>query len=188
MILTQPPAAEPLALADLKAFLRVEGSEEDGLIQSVAAAARAHLEATTGRAFVSQGWRIGRDAWPANGRLALPIGPVASLDAVTVETTDGAVSVPLDRFRLDGAAVPPRLAWQPGSVPSPAMPLAGIAIDVTAGFGSPAEVPPAIVQAIRLLAAYWFDNRSLVTVGHEVAVMPRTVSDLVSPFLARRLA
>lgn len=188
MILTQPPAAEPLALADLKAFLRVEGSEEDGLIQSVAAAARAHLEATTGRAFVSQGWRIVRDAWPPTGRLTLPVGPVASLDAVTVETADGQVSVPLDRFRLDGAAVPPRLAWQPGSVPAPAEPLAGIAIDVTAGFGSPADVPPALVQAVRLLAAYWFDNRSLVTVGHEVAVMPRMVSDLVAPFLARRLA
>lgn len=188
MILTQPPAAEPLSLADLKAFLRVEGTEEDGLVQSVAAAARAHLEAMTGRAFVTQGWRIRRDAWPAAGRMTLPIGPVASLEAVTVETADGAVNVPLDRFRVDGAALPPRLGWQPGSVPAPAVPLAGIAIDVAVGFGTPAEVPPALVQAVRLLAAYWFDNRSLVTVGHEVAVMPRTVSDLVAPFVARRLA
>jgi uncharacterized phiE125 gp8 family phage protein len=68
------------------------------------------------------------------------------------------------------------------------VPLAGIAIDVIAGFGAPAAVPPALVQAVRLLAAYWFDNRSLVTVGHEVAVMPRMVADLVAPFVARRLA
>jgi uncharacterized phiE125 gp8 family phage protein len=188
LILTQPPAAEPLALADLKAFLKVEGPEEDGLIQSVAAAARAHLEALTGRAFVTQGWRIRRDAWPPAGRMALPIGPIASLDAVTVETAAGTVSVPLARFRLDGAALPPRLGWQPGSLPVPGLPLAGIAIDVTAGFGAPDAVPPALVQAVRLLAAYWFDNRSLVTVGHEVAVMPRMVADLVAPFVARRLA
>lgn len=188
LILTAPPAEEPLALADLKAFLKVDGTEEDGLIASVAAAARAHLEAATGRVFVTQGWRILRDAWPAAGRLTLPLGPVASLDAVTVEAAAGTVSVPTGRFRLDGAGLPPRLAWQPGSLPAPAVPLAGIAIDVTAGFGAAAAVPPPLVQAIRLLAAYWFDNRSLVTVGHEVAVMPRMVADLVAPFIARRLA
>lgn len=188
LILTTPPAEEPLGLADLKAFLKVEGTEEDALIRAVAAAARAHLEAITGRVFVTQGWRILRDAWPAAGRLTLPLGPVASLDTVTVETEAGITGIPTGLFRLDGAALPPRLGWQPGSLPAPAVPLAGIAIDVTAGFGAAAAVPPPLVQAIRLLAAYWFEHRSLVTVGHEVAVMPRMVAELVAPFIARRLA
>ncbi len=188
LILTSPPAAEPLSLAELKAFLRVDGTEEDGLIGSVASAARAHLEALTRRAFVTQGWRILRDAWPPTGFLALPLGPVRSLDAVTVTTAEGAVAVPTDRFRLDGTAVPPRLAWRVGEVPQPAPRLAGIALDVTAGFGPPEDVPPPLLQALRLLAAYWFENRSLVSVGHEVAVMPRMVQDLVAPFVTRRVA
>lgn len=188
LILITPPDAEPLTLAELKAFLKVDAGDEDGLIHSVAAAARAHLEAMTGRVFVTQGWRIRRDTWPPTGRLALPLGPVRSLDAVTVTTAAGDTAVPLDRFRLDGTAVPPRLAWRVGEVPQPAPPLAGIALDVTAGFGTPEEVPAPLLQAIRLLTAYWFENRSLVGLGHEVAVMPRMVHDLVAPFVTRRLA
>lgn len=188
MTLTRPPVAEPVALADLKAFLKVVGSEEDGLIGSIAAAARAHLEALTARAFVTQGWRILRDAWPAHGRLTLPIGPVASLDAVTVTAAGGAAAVPPALFALDGSALPPRLAFAPGAVPQPAVRAAGIAIDITAGYGGPQDVPPPLAQAVRLLTAHWFENRALVAVGHEVAVVPRTVEALVAPFIARRVA
>ena len=84
LIQTAPPAGEPLGLADLKAFLRLDGVEEDALVLATAAAARAHLEAMTGRLFLRQGWRILRDAFPPTGRLTLPIGPILSLDAVTV--------------------------------------------------------------------------------------------------------
>lgn len=188
LILTQPPAAEPLPLADLKAFLKVDGAEEDSLLASIATAARAHLEALTAKAFVTQGWRIVRDAWPAHGRMTFPIGPVASLDAVTVTGAAGPVVLPLDLFGLDGQGLPPRLAWTPGSVPAPAVRMSGIAVDVTAGYGGPEDVPAPLVQAVRLLTAHWFENRSLVTIGHEVAVMPRTVEALIAPFIARRAA
>jgi uncharacterized phiE125 gp8 family phage protein len=190
MSLTQitPPAAEPVSLAELKAFLKVDGTDEDALIGSVATAARAHLETLTAKAFVTQGWRIRRDAWAPHGRLTFPIGPVRSLDAVTVTGSAGEVSLPLDPFRLDGDGLPPRLSWTPSAVPQPSVPLAGIAIDVTAGYGAPDDVPPPLRQAVRLLAAHWFENRTLVTLGHEVAVMPRTVDALIAPFLVRRAA
>jgi uncharacterized phiE125 gp8 family phage protein len=189
LIQTIPPAGEPLALADLKAFLRLDGAEEDALVAATAAAARAHLEAMTGRLFLAQGWRIRRDTWPPTGRLILPIGPIRSLDAVTVTGEGGSsIAVPVDRFALDGTAAPPRLAWRAGSLPQPATPLAGIAIDVTCGFGAAADVPPSLLQALRLLTAHWFENRSLIAVGHEVAVIPRMVEDLVAPFIMRRIA
>ncbi len=188
LIQTLPPAGEPLGLADLKAFLRLDGAEEDALVLATAAAARAHLEAMTGRLFLRQGWRIRRDTWPPTGRLVLPIGPVLSLDAVMVTGEGGPAAVPIDRFVLDGTAAPPRLAWRPGAVPQPAVPLAGIALDVTCGFGTAADVPPSLLQALRLLTAHWFENRSLIAVGHEVAVIPRMVEDLVAPFIMRRIA
>ena len=188
LIQTAPPAGEPLGLADLKAFLRLDGAEEDALVLSTAAAARAHLEAMTGRLFLRQGWRILRDAFPPTGRLTLPIGPILSLDAVTVAGEGGPVALAVDRFLLEGTAAPPRLAWRPGSLPQPAIPLAGIALDVTAGFGTAEDVPPSLLQALRLLTAHWFENRALIAVGHEVAVIPRMVEDLVAPFIMRRIA
>lgn len=184
----EPPAAEPVALADLKAFLKLDGPEEDVLLNSVAMAARAHLEALTQKVFITQRWRITRDSWPASGRFALPVGPVASLDRITVDAGGGPGEIDLAGIALDGPGLPPRLAFRPRSLPVPAVPLGGIAIEVTAGYGGPDDVPAPLVQAVRLLAAHWFENRTLVTVGHEVAVMPRGIEALIAPFQVRRVA
>lgn len=184
----EPPAAEPVALADLKAFLKLDGPEEDALITSVAMAARAHLEALTQKVFVTQKWRITRDSWPASGRIALPVGPITGLDRVTVDAGSGPVEIDLAGLTLDGWGQPPRLAYRPRSLPVPAVPLGGIAIEVTAGFGGPEDVPAPLVQAVRLLAAHWFENRTLVSIGHEVAVMPRGIEALIAPFQVRRVA
>lgn len=186
LTLLAPPAAEPLTLGALKQFLRVEGSDEDGLIGDIARAARRHLEEATGRLFVTQGWRIRRDAWPATSLLALPFGPIQSLDAVTVTGTSGEIVADPALFHLDGEAAPPRLAWTAG-VPQPAVPVAGIAIDVTAGYGDPADVPEPLRQALRLLVANWFENRAILAIGHEVAVLPRSVGALIAPYATRRL-
>lgn len=188
LTLIAPPAEEPVALADLKAFLKIDGADEDALLATLIRAARAHLEALTARGFVTQTWRIARDAWPAHGRMSLPIGPVASLDAVMVTGAAGPVSVSPDLFALDGAGTPPRLAWAPGSLPAPAVAMAGIAVDVTVGWGEAADVPPALVQAVRLLAAHWFENRVPASPRDDIAVLPRTVEALIAPFLPRRVA
>ncbi|WP_439573054.1 head-tail connector protein [Phreatobacter sp.] len=184
----EPPAAEPVTPADLKAFLKLDGAEEDALIASVAMAARAHLEALTQKVFITQRWRITRDSWPASGRIALPIGPVTSLDRVTVDAGEGPEDLALTGLTLDGLGQPPRLAFRPRSLPVPAVPLGGIAIEVTAGFGGPDDVPAPLVQAVRLLAAHWFENRTLVGIGHEVSVTPRGIEALIAPFQVRRVA
>ena len=187
MILAVPPAAEPITLAEAKAYLKIDAQDEDLLVQSLVTAARVHLEALTGRAFVTQTWRIIRDIWPANGILALPIAPIASISAVRVTTASGVVSVPLTGLRLDGRGAPARLSWA-AAPPSPTVGMAGIEIECVAGYGAPADVPAPLAQAIRLLAAHWFENRGVISVGHEVAVMPRSVEALVAPYIVRRIA
>jgi uncharacterized phiE125 gp8 family phage protein len=183
----EPPAVEPLTVGELKLFLKIDDDAEDELIADIARAARRHVEDVTGKLLITQRWRIRRDAWPPSGRLALPFGPVQSLDAVTVTGPSGAVAVDIARFVLDGASAPPRLAYEPGSLPAPAVPVAGISLDVTAGFGGPADVPDPILQALRLVTGHWLENRSLLSVGHEAAVLPRMVEALLAPFVTRRL-
>ncbi|GGA54196.1 head-tail connector protein [Pelagibacterium lentulum] len=58
------PVDEPISLAQAKAHLRIEDDAEDGLIESLIAAARTHLEAITGSALLRQTWRVVLDAWP----------------------------------------------------------------------------------------------------------------------------
>ena len=73
MQLVTPPA-ELIPLPEAKAWLRVDGMEEDALIGGLLAAATAHLDGWTGvlgRALGEQVWEISLDAWPAERVAAL---------------------------------------------------------------------------------------------------------------------
>ena len=47
LVLTAVPAAEPISLADAKAHLRIDGSDEDALLTALIAAARMFVERTS---------------------------------------------------------------------------------------------------------------------------------------------
>ena len=46
----------------------------------------------------------------------------------------------------------------------------------------PADVPEPLRQAIRLLVAHWYENRGLIAVGGQTAVLPATVAALIAPY------
>src|SRR6185312_1787932 len=59
-ILLTAPAIEPLSLDEAKAFLRVDNTDEDGVIGALIAGSRIHIEAQTRRALITQSWRLSR--------------------------------------------------------------------------------------------------------------------------------
>ena len=61
-ILLSGPVGEPLSLAEAKSWLRVDGSDEDALIQSLISSARKAVEAATNRLLITQQWRVTLDA------------------------------------------------------------------------------------------------------------------------------
>jgi len=75
-LLLTAPAIEPLSLAEAKAFLRVETSDDDDVIGALIAGARIHVEAQTRRALITQSWRLAIDAWPDDGRLIVLPAPL----------------------------------------------------------------------------------------------------------------
>jgi uncharacterized phiE125 gp8 family phage protein len=180
LILLAGPVEEPVTLAEARAHLRLDGTEENGLVTALIAAARAALEAETRRAFMTQSWRLVLDAWP-QGALMLPLAPVQDVTAVAVAGADGAM-VPLDAEFYDVALAgdAPRLAPKPGAAfPDPAIRLGGIAVDFTAGYDGAEDVPPPLRQALLMLVAGWFEQREAA------AELPRAVTALVAPW--RRL-
>ena len=75
-------------------------------------------------------------------------------------------AVDLQAFTADTAAAPAVIGFVPWSLPAPGRALAGIEIDVEAGYGdAPADVPQPLRQAIELLVAHWYENRGLIAVG-----------------------
>jgi uncharacterized phiE125 gp8 family phage protein len=66
---------------------------------------------------------------------------------------------------------------------TPGRPFAGIEIDVECGYGDTAsDVPEPLRQAIRLLVAHWYENRSIVSGAQTAAVLPVTVAALIAPY------
>ena len=103
IVLTAPPSAPVVTLAEAKAHLRVDSSDEDMLIQGLIDAAVQHLDGldgVLGRALSPQSYEATFDVAPA---YRLPIGPLVS--AATVE--------------LDGLATVAFVAGYPDGVPAP---------------------------------------------------------------------
>jgi hypothetical protein len=134
------PGEEPVSLAEVKAFARVDGTDEDALISALIAAARLHVESLTGRALVTQTWRLVLNC--VTGLLIpLPVVPAREL----IEAPDGAV--------LQGDAV--LLATAADAV----------SLDYSAGYGNAADVPQDLRQAVLTLVAYWYEHRDSVTIA-----------------------
>jgi uncharacterized phiE125 gp8 family phage protein len=183
LILLTEPEEEPLSLADLKLFLKLDHDEDDTLIGSLISAARRHVEKVTGRRLVSQIWRLVLDAWPADGVVHLPLAPVVAVEAARLRAGDGTPTVlATGGWVLDPASsrlhVPSR--------PSVLRPFAGIEIDIQAGYGGADDVPPGLKQAVRLLVAHWYENRAVDSAGGQIAV-PIAAAALMAPERAVRL-
>ena len=186
--LIAPPVLEPVSLDEVKAHLRLTGSDDDDYLSALIVAARLQVETSIRRVLIDQTWRVWRDDWPADGLVELPIGPVRSIAEIVVFDADGEPTTlsPLAR-QLDAASTPARLKLL-GTGPTPGRPLNGIEIDVVAGFGpSGLSVPQPLRLAITMLVARWYENRE----GAALGVVPSTVADafeaLIAPYRVLRL-
>lgn len=190
LVLTSAPAVEPVSLAEAKAHLRVDGTAEDPLIQSLVITSRLHIEAALGLALVTQSWLWTLDRWPRTRTVVLPLRPVVSIDQVRVwDAEDAAQAIDPATYLLDGHGKPARLAWRDGVVPAaPLRPINGIEIAFTAGFGAAAsDVPAPVRQALLMLVAHWYEHREPIEIGSSATAIPQTVSDLLLPYRGARL-
>lgn len=183
-ILLSAPAVEPVSLAEAKAYLRVEHDDDDGVIAALVAGARVHVEAQTRRALIAQTWRLVRDAWPADGRIAVLPVPLRELSAARVYRLDGsAQSIDVEAFVADAASAPAVLSFGPGALPAPGRAAAGIEIDIDVGYGEAgSDVPEPLRQATRVLVAHWYENRGLIAVGGASGVLPESAAALIAPY------
>ena len=180
------PATEPVSLADLKAWLRLDGSDEDDLLAAVLSAARLAVEEATGRRLVTQDWRLVLDAWPPDGVLTLPLAPVQAVTALRVRDATGTATVlPATGWLLDADSDPPRLVLA-GPLPVPGRRLGGIELDLTAGYGPSSAVPEPLRMAVRLTAASLYENRGDGPDKAASAVSPAAIA-LIAPYRRVRL-
>lgn len=190
LVMTSGPELEPVSVAEAKAHLRVDGSEEDALIASLIITSRLHIEAALGLALVAQAWSYFIDRWPRGRTVVLPVKPIPSISQVRVWAADGtSQTVPATSYLLDGLGSPPRLVWHAASSPPvPGRIANGIEIGLQAGYGeAAADVPAPLRQALLQLVAHWYDHRVPVEIGAGDVEVPHMVSALLAPYRGRPL-
>lgn len=174
-----PPAEMPITVEAAKIFLRVDGADEDALIEGLIAAAADHLDGRTGllgRCLVTQVWQYQAVGFQRQFSLGMPGAVAATVhyfdrdgasqelpqeDITLVDTARGSCLVFADRQ--------PTAVWY-----------GPVTIDVTFGT-APDKVPAALVQAIRMLVAHWYANREAVASG-SATELPLAVNALIAPY------
>jgi uncharacterized phiE125 gp8 family phage protein len=189
LVLTSGPALEPVTVAEAKAHLRVDGTDEDTLIASLILTSRLHVEAGLGLALITQSWRLLLDRWPAEKDLELPLRPLQSIDEVRVLSADGDPTIiAAGNYLADSASVPPRLVRTGVIWPQPGQAANGIEIDFTAGYGDAAsDVPAPIRQAVLLLIAHWYERREPIAIGSPETAVPAAIAQLLDPYRVHQL-
>jgi uncharacterized phiE125 gp8 family phage protein len=162
IVLTTPPAIEPVTLDEAKAHLKVDTTDDDALIGTLICAARSKAEWNTGRAFITQGWTLAADCWPQDNVFELPFPPLQSVGSVTAYALDDTATV-LDpsTWQADTVSAPARLALKTNASPPVNLrALNAIEIVFTAGYGdSESDVPALIREAILEIVADMYVNR-----------------------------
>jgi uncharacterized phiE125 gp8 family phage protein len=201
------PAAEPISTATAKKWLRINSliTADDTLIDALVTAARQHVEEYCQIRLITQTVRQTLDRWPGyranaimpnEGRISdwkngkvdyveLIARPVQSISSVTVYDDAGnssawassnyRLSEPGDRSRL----VPTdNAAWPSAERRSDA-----IEIVYVAGFGDAgSDVPDAILKAMKLLVAHWYENREAEVLGTISTPIKIGVQALLAPY------
>jgi len=188
LTLLTPPALEPVTLADMKTWLRMDSVDEDGLIAALLTSARLSVETITSKALITQSWRMVLDQWPIVPFIVMPLSPVQRLVAARVYNV-GWIHNASEHKRLFAevsAKQQPRLALLKRQ-PPPVVPMSGIELDLAFGYGDDGTyVPEPLKLAMKMLVSFWFENR-----GDEPAAAPRNwpdeISRLLTPYQMRRL-
>lgn len=150
-------------------------------LQSLINAATQQVQSETRQQLADTRYRLTLDRFPAGRVIELPNPPLRAVVAVSSNSTVGD-NVVLDpsAYAVDSASRPGRLILRAGSgwpvcnsVPS------AVTIDFDAGYEDAIDVPPTLILAIKMLAAYWFENREAAT-DRRIDTIPLGVANLLA--------
>ena len=162
---TSPIPAAALPVAVFRDHLRLssgfaDSTTQDDLLEQYLRAAIAAIEGRVARALFQRGYALRVTRWRDRDAQALPIAPVLSIQAMTLQDRDGGtVVVDPSRYALDADGTRPSVVAAGSSLPT--IPTRG-AVDIafTAGFGPVwDDIPADLRQAVLLLAAQYYEGR-----------------------------
>ena len=166
---TEAPTGDVVTLAEAKAHVRYDDSDQDAYITALVAAAVGYLDGWTGvlgRALLTQEWR--QDFRGFSERLRLPM---IATSVVSVTNGGDTVADTVYVLRRDHLGSYVTLKTDQ-SWPSVATGDAPVSVTFECGYGAAADVPAPIKQWILLTVGDWFRNRETGAVGAKAGEIP----------------
>jgi uncharacterized phiE125 gp8 family phage protein len=138
------PDEEPVFLEEAKIFCRVDGDDEDQLIEAIIIAAREMAEQRTKRALITQIWDLSIDEFPSE--IVLPYPPLQSVTYVKYVDTDGVLqTLASSNYTVDIASEPGRIVPAYGITwPSTRCQINAVTVRFVCGYLDAEAVPEAI--------------------------------------------
>ncbi len=197
LVQTVPPASEPVAMTDAMAWCRVVNTAEEPILATLISAAREFCETFTGRQMMPATYQASWDRfpmlpnmqyapgnpnavvpvvnnmWPLNPgawAIRLPMPPLISVASITYIDPTGVQQTmnPATDYVVDTASSPGRVTPASGSFwPETSFMPGAVTVTYQAGYAS---VPFGIIQALKFLVSYWYDNRDAVIVSPSLKV------------------
>lgn len=184
-IVTQP-AVEPITVAQARAWCRIDGTDEDSILEILIKSMREYAEEYTGRAFVQRQLELTMDSF--DGReIHLPYPPLLSVTHIKYIAYDGTLTTidpddyEVNTYEEPGEVQPAYLQVWPGVRDV----FNAVQIRYLAGYaptdGSPtdytANIPAALKQWMMARIATAFEHREQLIVGATVNPLPRHFAD-----------
>lgn len=176
---TSSPGLEPVTVDELKTFARIDGDDEDSLLESFIQSVRIAIEEYIWQALIEQSWSVSFDWWPGEV-VELPRSPLLSVDSIVAVGEDGTETVySSSNYYVVTDSMPGKVVIKSGaSLPTNNNRMTGgFKINFTCGYGSAASSVPA---PLRTAVMQW------ATAVYEMRAMspepPPDVKSILRPF------
>lgn len=208
LVLKTAPTEEPVSAAELKLHLRLDTDDDNQYLDGLIIAARSYAESHLRRAIIKQTWTLYLDGFPpyvtiggqpfvesvsglkfarseyGYDAIYIPNPILIAINSIKYTDPNGTVQTLANtEYTVDVASVPGRVvpvygkAWPPFRyVPN------AVAIEFDAGWADALSVPEQVKQAVKMLAAHWYENREPVTIGTNSFPLPLAVDSLLATY------
>lgn len=169
-----PSDSTVLDLAEVKSFIKVEDTSDDGVIQALIYAAEKQCEEYIRRFLLPTVVGLWFDLGEAPNIFCTPKGKLISVDKVATYTLTGEETViAVEDYLVDSVSEQEgRVHFLSSHYGS--RPINSLVVECTIGYADADSVPNTLIQGMNMLIAHWYENRE----AYEKGSVPRTIRNM----------